>query len=280
MGKANSQLACWEVSRGQGRTLQPSRPHLQPLLSPWHGQMPTAHQPSRQALSPTTWGSQSATTRGGDEAEVPAQVPSVSCPQSWGRSPAGGLEQNIRFRGGGRGGVSRRLAGPRASSGAPPGTQLEPGPKTVVPHRRAGVRREVSSWGLVCDQCRVPSGSLRQHYAAGLQRGLGGHPGPLGTPARQHVADPLYAFSPAPLSVPPPALSLFRPPSGQRLPLEYSLLLGLCGPLLPFPPAYGLTSPVFTWAVFPLAPDFLPGAPAPPPPPDSGQPCGPLQPPP
>lgn len=99
MGKADSQLACWEVSRGQGRTLQPSRPHLQPFLSPWHSQMPTAHQTSRQALSPTTWGSQSATTHGGGEAEVPAQVPSVSCPQSWGRSPAGSLEQSIRFLG-------------------------------------------------------------------------------------------------------------------------------------------------------------------------------------
>ena len=56
MGEANSQLACWEVSRGQGRILQPSRPRLQPLLSPWHGQMPTAYQTSGQALSPPTWG--------------------------------------------------------------------------------------------------------------------------------------------------------------------------------------------------------------------------------
>lgn len=130
------------------------------------------------------------------------------CPPSPVLGPGDGHPQAAQSRVSGSWGRKRRLAGPQASSGAALATQLEPGPKTVVPHRRAGVRREVGSWGLVCDQCRVPSGSLRQQYTAGLQRGLGGHPGPLGTPARLHIADPPHASSSTPLSVPPPAVSL------------------------------------------------------------------------
>ena len=182
MGKADSQLACWEVSRGQGRTLQPSRPHLQPFLSPWHGQMPTAHQTSRQALSPTTWGSQSATTRGGGEAEVPDQVPSVSCPQSWGRSPAGSLEQSIRFLGGWGAGGWQGLEPALGRHLAP---NSNPGQRqwSLIGGRVSGGRSAAGGLSV--------TGSLRQHCAAGLQRGLGGHPGPLGTPARPHIADPL-----------------------------------------------------------------------------------------
>lgn len=113
---------------GQERTLQLGRPCLRPVLSPWHSQVPTACQTSGQALSHTTWGSQNAAILGGGEAEVPAQVPSVSCPRSWGWPPAGSSEQSTRFLGEGG-----RLAGLLASSGVAPGTQLEPGRKAVVP---------------------------------------------------------------------------------------------------------------------------------------------------
>lgn len=56
----------------------------------------------------------------------------------------------------------------------------------------------------------------------------------------------------------PQVLSLSLLPSCQWLPLEYSLPLGLCRPLLPFPrPTF---SPLlYSFSVFPFAPYFLPG---------------------
>lgn len=109
---------------------------------------------------------------------------------------------------------------------------------------------EVSSWGLVCDQCRVASRSLRQQYTTGLQRGLAATPGPLGTPAMLHIADPPHASSPAPL---PSVLSLqpsafpqlhFRSAAAPRI---FSAA-GALRPLLSFP------QPMFSPLLYPLVP--------------------------
>lgn len=86
--------------RGQqkvGRMLQPGADYACGLPLPGTARCPLPIPPAGWALSRTMWESQNAAVLGGDKAEIPAQVPSVSCSPSWGRLPAGSSKQTVRF---------------------------------------------------------------------------------------------------------------------------------------------------------------------------------------